>query len=309
MHSDETAPALVIGGPTASGKSALAIRLAQSIGGEIINADAFQLYRGLPLLTAQPTPKELSDAPHQLVGEFEPEELFDAARYLKIARERIADSWRAGRLPILVGGTGLYIRAVLYGLTSGLPEPDAALRSGLESRPMDDLRRELVQLDPQAAHLVDLQNPRRVIRALEVCLLTGRPFTSFREPPAPERPVVGMWLSLPREILHRNIEKRAEGLFENGVEDEVRNALPRLGLNAKQAIGVQAISEVLEGKSTREKALETIVFATRQYARRQETWFRKEYGLRPQTGEDALTFCLGLLQSRGRDNPGLGRDH
>jgi tRNA dimethylallyltransferase len=271
MPSEETAPAIVIGGPTASGKSALAIRLAQTIGGEIINADAFQLYRGLPLLTAHPTPKELAEVPHQLVGEFEPDEPFDAARYLKIARERIANSRKAGLVPILVGGTGLYIRAVLYGLTAGLPGPDAALRSTLEARPMDELLRELVLADPEAAHLVDLQNPRRVIRALEVCLLTGRPFTSFREQPSAERPVVGMWLSLPREVLHRNIETRAGRLFEIGVEEEVRNALPKLGLNAKQAIGVKDVSDFLDGTVSKDKALENIIFATRQYARRQET--------------------------------------
>jgi tRNA dimethylallyltransferase len=166
MDSEATAPALVIGGPTASGKSALALSLAQETDGEIINADAFQIYRGLPLLTAQPSPLELASVPHQLVGEFEPSELFDAARYLQIARERIAASRAAGRLPILVGGTGLYIRATLYGLTPGLPAPDATLRAGLEARPLEELARELVGTDPDAAHLVDLQNPRRVVRAL-----------------------------------------------------------------------------------------------------------------------------------------------
>ena len=300
MPSEETSPAIVIGGPTASGKSALAIRLAQTIGGEIINADAFQLYRGLPLLTAQPTPKELALAPHQLVGEFEPDELFDAARYLNIARERISNSRKAGLVPMLVGGTGLYIRAVLYGLTAGLPGPDAALRSTLEARPMDELRHELVLVDPEAAHLVDLQNPRRVIRALEVCLLTGRPFTSFREQTSAERPVVGMWLSLPREVLHRNIETRAGRLFENGVEEEVRNALPRLGLNAQQAIGVKDVRDFLNGTVSKDKALENIIFATRQYARRQETWFKKEHGLRPQSEEEAMAFCLELLHHRSK---------
>lgn len=300
MPSEETSPAIVIGGPTASGKSALAIRLAQTIGGEIINADAFQLYRGLPLLTAQPTPKELALAPHQLVGEFEPDELFDAARYLSIARERISNSRKAGLVPILVGGTGLYIRAVLYGLTAGLPGPDAALRSTLEARPMDEIRRELVLVDPEAAHLVDLQNPRRVIRALEVCLLTGRPFTSFREQTSAGRPVVGMWLSLPREVLHKNIETRAGRLFENGVEEEVRRALPKLGLNAKQAIGVKDVSDFLDGTVSKDKALENIIFATRQYARRQETWFKKEHGLRPQSAEEAMGFCMELLHRRSR---------
>lgn len=300
MHSEATAPALVIGGPTASGKSALALAVAREVGGEIINADAFQIYQGLPLLTAQPTARELASVPHQLVGEFALSENFDAARYLKVARERIAASWEAGRPPILVGGTGLYIRAALYGLASGLPGPDADLRVTLESFSLLELQRKLTTLDPQAAHLIDLKNPRRVVRALEVCILTGRPFTSFREPTRATHSIAGMWLSAPREVLHRKIEVRARQLFEAGVENEVREALPKIGKSVQQAIGLVAVQEVLEGRASREEALESIVFATRQYARRQETWFRKEPCLVPQAPEDALTFCLKLLSERSR---------
>jgi tRNA dimethylallyltransferase len=307
--SEATAPALVIGGPTASGKSTLALALAQEIGGEIINADAFQLYEGLPLLTAQPTPLELAGAPHQLVSEFALDEHFDAARYLKIARERIAASWAAGRTPILVGGTGLYIRATLFGLTAGLPGPDANLRTKLEALPLEELQRQLAVLDPLAVQLIDLKNPRRVVRALEVCMLTGRPFTSFREPERADHPVAGIWLSLPREVLHQKIEARARQLFEAGVEDEVRAALPKVGQGARQAIGFEAISAVIEGKSSRDKALESIIFATRQYARRQETWFRKEPYLLPQAPEAARSFCLELLhqKAKGTNRGNLGK--
>jgi tRNA dimethylallyltransferase len=184
---------------------------------------------------------------------------------------------------------------VLYGLAPGLPSPDAALRLDLEGRPLGELCRKLVSLDAQAAHAVDLQNPRRVIRALEVCLLTGRPFTSFREPKPLERPLVGIWLSVERALLHHKIETRAGQLFQNGVEEEVRLALPRVGTNAKQAIGLQDVSDVLEGTASRETAVERIVFATRQYARRQETWFRKEPALKALPPEQSLEFCLGLL--------------
>ena len=295
MHSEASAPALVIGGPTASGKSALALALAERTGGEIINADAFQIYRGLPLLTAQPSPQELTCVPHQLVAEFDLSEPFDAARYLRIARERITRSWAAGRLPILVGGTGLYIRAVLYGLASGLPGPDPVLRTTLESRPIEDLCNELVSLDPLAAELIDLKNPRRVIRALEVCILTGRPFTSFRDTNPVTRPIAGTWISLPRETLHQKIETRAKQLFKNGVADEVRSALPNIGPNAKQAIGVDAISEVLLGNCSEDAAVERIIFQTRQYARRQETWFRKEPALMALSPDEAISFCLQRL--------------
>lgn len=131
-----------------------------------------------------------------------------------------------------------------------------------------------------------------------MCLLTGRPFTSFREPAPPARPVAGIWLSLPRDVLHKKIETRAGQLFENGVEQEVRNALPLLGASAKQAIGVKDVQDVLEGKSTREKAIERIIFATRQYARRQETWFRKEPGLAAKTPEEARAFCVAFLEKQ-----------
>jgi tRNA dimethylallyltransferase len=297
MQSEDPAhaPALVIGGPTASGKSALALALAEQTGGEIINADAFQIYRGLPLLTAQPSAQELARAPHQLIAEFELSEPFDAARYMRIARERIISSWAAGRLPILVGGTGLYIRAVLYGLAAGLPGPDPTLRNALESRPLEDLRLELLALDPQSATLIDLQNPRRVIRALEVCLLTGRPFTSFRDADSKTRPVVGTWISLPRDTLHQKIESRARQLFEKGVAEEIRVALPLIGTNAKQAIGVDAVSDVLAGDASEDEAVQRIIFSTRQYARRQETWFRKEPALKALPPEEALPFCLQLL--------------
>lgn len=298
MDSEAIAPALVIGGPTASGKSALALAVAREVQGEIINADAFQIYQGLPLLTAQPTANEFASVPHQLFGEFALHEQFDAARYLKIARERIAASWKAGRRPILVGGTGLYIRAALYGLAAGLPGPDADLRATLASFSLLELQTKLTELDPQAAYLIDLKNPRRVVRALEVCILTGRPFTSFREPARAAASIVGMWLSVPREVLHRNIQVRTSQMFEAGVEREVREALPKICNSARQVIGLDAIRDVIEGRTSREKALQSIVFATRQYARRQETWFRKELFLLPQAPEDALAFCLKLVRER-----------
>jgi len=291
-------PALMIGGPTASGKSAFAARLAAEIGGEIVNADAFQLYCGLPLLTAQPSAEERARVPHHLVGEFGLGETFDVARYVELARKRIEDVWARGRLPLLVGGTGLYLRSVLYGLSSGLPAPDAALRSTLEGRALADLRRELVELDAQAVVSVDLQNPRRVIRALEVCLLSGRPFTSFREDRTPPSVAAGLWLALPREELHQRIEARARGLFEAGVEAEVAAALPELGPTSSQAIGVKQVAEVLAGELSRPAAIAEIVAATRQYARRQETWFRKEVALTPHGPEQAWEAALELLKRR-----------
>jgi len=291
-------PALMIGGPTASGKSAFASQLAAEIGGEIVNADAFQLYGGLPLLTAQPSPEDRARVPHHLFGTFALSETFDAARYAVLAHEQIAAIWKRGNLPLLVGGTGLYLRAVLYGLTSGLPAPDLTLRASLEARPLQELCKELVEQDPQALHSMDLRNPRRVIRALEVCLLTRRPFTSFKEKREPPEVAAGVWLALPRAELHARIESRAGRLFEAGVEAEVAAALPELGLTASQAIGIKQVERVLHGHSSRETAAAEISAATRQYARRQETWFRKEAALTPCSPQNALQTALGLLTER-----------
>ncbi|NBV86049.1 MAG: tRNA (adenosine(37)-N6)-dimethylallyltransferase MiaA [Verrucomicrobia bacterium] len=291
-------PALVIGGPTASGKSAFAIQLASKIGGEIVNADAFQLYRGLPLLTAQPSPEERAQATHHLFGVLALKETVDAARYAALAHEQIAAIWKRGKLPLLVGGTGLYLRTVLYGFTPGLPAPNTTLRAALEARPLQELCSELLEKDPQARHCLDLRNPRRVIRALEVCLLTGRPFTSFREKREAPAVAAGIWLALPRDELHSRIEARTRGLFEAGVEAEVAAALPELGLTAAQAIGIKQVESVLHGQCTREAAAAAITTLTRQYARRQETWFRKEPALTPCPPQNALQTALRLLSEK-----------
>lgn len=290
-------PALVIGGPTASGKTALALKVAGKVGGEIINADAFQLYKGLPILTAQPGPEELEKTPHQLFGEFSVSESFDAARYLALARERIARAWAAGRPPILVGGTGLYIRTLLHGFTPGLPGPDPGLRARLETLPLADLAQELVQRDPGAELGVDLQNPRRVVRALEVCILTGKPFTSFRIRTEWSGAPAGVWLSVDREILHQKIELRARRLFSDGVEAEVSGVRQAVGSGAKNAIGFQQVCDVLDGLKSRHEAEENIIASTRQYARRQETWFRKERSLLAVPPEEALMKADLLLKT------------
>lgn len=291
-------PALVIGGPTASGKSSLALEIAKHVGGEVINADAFQLYNGLPILSAQPSPRDRAQAPHRLFGEIPLTESFDAARYRILALERISQSWEAGRPPILVGGTGLYLKAVLFGLSTGLPSPDVALRAKLETQSLNEMRSQLTTLDPDAEQRVDLLNPRRVIRALEVCILTGKPFTSFKDHRAWEGLPAGIWLSLPRETLHRRIQQRASLLFQEGVEDEVRLALPKLGSTSKQAIGIQPVADVIAGNLSEQAAIECISAATRQYARRQETWFRKESALQAVSPEEAIQRALELIATR-----------
>ena len=291
-------PALVIGGPTASGKTGLAIALAQRLGGEVINGDAFQLYAGLPVLTAQPSAEQRALVPHHLFGEIPLSFTVDASSYARLAKERIRLCWKQGRPPILVGGSGLYLRTVLRGLPQGLPSPDQELRARLEARPLQTLCAELAELDPAAARSVDLQNPRRVIRALEVCLLTGRAFSSFRPPPQPDAPLAGIWLALPRETLHERIALRAAGLFAEGVAAEVQAALPFLGITARQVIGLEEIASVLAGEVSEQAATLKILEATRQYARRQETWFRKETVLAAAAPEDAMEKALRMAHQR-----------
>lgn len=291
-------PALVIGGPTASGKSSLALEIAKHINGAVINADAFQLYDGLPILTAQPSSSDRKQAPHQLFGEIPLAESLDAARYRILAQERIAQSWSVQRPPILVGGTGLYLKAVLFGLSSGLPPPNPSLRSELETLSLEEMQLKLTTLDPGAQRGVDLLNPRRVIRALEVCILTGKPFTSFKDHHPWEGLPAGIWLSLPRETLHQRIQQRAARLFAEGVENEVREALPKLGPTSKQAIGIQPVAEVIAGSLSEEEAVERISAATRQYARRQETWFRKESALQAVSAHEAMDQALELVAKR-----------
>jgi tRNA dimethylallyltransferase len=291
-------PALVIGGPTAAGKTGLAISLAQRLGGDVINGDAFQLYAGLPVLTAQPSAAQRALVPHHLFGEIPLNASVDASSYARLAKERIRLCWKLGRPPILVGGSGLYLRTVLRGLPQGLPSPDLDLRTRLEARPLQALCAELAALDPEAARNVDLQNPRRVIRALEVCLLTGRAFSSFRAPPMADAPLAGIWLALPRETLHERIARRAAGLFAQGVAAEVQAALPSLGTTARQVIGLGQVASVLAGESSEQAATLKIVEATRQYARRQETWFRKEAVLAPTSQDVALEQGLRLAERR-----------
>ncbi|MEO6784879.1 MAG: tRNA (adenosine(37)-N6)-dimethylallyltransferase MiaA, partial [Chthoniobacteraceae bacterium] len=268
---NSSAPFFVLG-PTAVGKSRLAVELAERVGGEIIGADAFQIYAGLDLLSAKPSAELRARVPHHLVGEVPLAARFDVAQWLARARECIASVTARGRVPIVCGGTGLYIRALTRGLAP-LPGADAALRATLEKEPLVTLAARLLSLDP--ASTVDMRNPRRVIRALEVCILTGRPFSSFRSEWLGESAPRGVILSRPREELHAAIQARTDAMFAAGVIGEVASA-GEVGPTAAQMLGLAEIREHLAGRTTREQCIGAICLATRQYAKRQLTWFRSE---------------------------------
>ena len=275
-----TCPFFIIAGPTAVGKSDIAVAVAERCGGEIVGADAFQIYRGLEILTAQPSAELRAHVPHHLVGEIPVTQSFDVAQYLRAARQRIAEIRARGRMPIVTGGTGLYLRALTRGLAD-LPGADARVRAELEAAPLADLQRRLAELDPIGAAQTDLQNPRRVIRALEVCLLTGRPFSSFREQwTATPHGIRGIVLTLDRESLNARIDRRTEAMFAAGVIEEVR-AAGEAGPTASQTLGFREIRALLAGQLGESDCIAAIQHATRRYAKRQMTWFRRETALEP----------------------------
>lgn len=274
MNAD-TAPLFIIAGPTAVGKSAIAVAVAERCGGEIVNADAFQVYQGLDILTAKPAPELRARIPHHLIGEIPLQQAFDVGQFLNLARERIAGIRQRGRFPIIVGGTGLYLRALTHGLAD-LPGSDAVLRAEFESQPTDELCRQLAELDPVGFAQIDRQNRRRVIRALEVCRLTQRPFSSFREQwTQPAAEATGVVLTRTREELNAQIDCRSERMFAEGVVEEVRSA-GEPGPTSGQTLGWREIRELLAGKMTRPDCVAAIQQATRRYAKRQVTWFRRE---------------------------------
>lgn len=266
-----------LAGPTASGKSELAVELARRWNAEIVCADPFQLFAALPILTAQPDARARAAVPHHLYGTLPPNAAMDVARYRSLALPVLQRLVDAGRRVIVVGGSGLYLKALTHGLDP-LPAPDPALRAKLEARPLEERVRELCALDPKAATVIDLRNPRRVIRALEVCLLTGRPFTEARSAweTAPPR-ALGLLLDPPPGELLARIAGRTSAMFAAGVVQEVA-ATPAVGPSLAQAIGYREIQALLAGRMDPQACRAAVLTSTARYAKRQRTWFRKQAG-------------------------------
>lgn len=262
-------------GPTASGKSGLALDLAERLDGEIVNADAFQLYQGLDVLTAKPEPAELDRCPHHLYSVLSPETDCDAQTYRAMALPVIQEIAARGKAPIVVGGSGLYIKALTHGLAK-LPAADPALRARFQTQSLADKVAELLRLDPAAGDNVPLANPRYVERALEICLLTGQPQSALRRSFAQSTPNVrGVILMLEREALNDRIHQRVESMIASGIADEVA-ALGHLQSGSAKAIGVREMRDFLSGASSLAEATTALQQSTRRYAKRQRTWFRRE---------------------------------
>lgn len=267
---------IYICGPTASGKTALALALARRVDGEVVNADAFQLYRGLETLAASPTEDERQAVPHHLFSVLEVSETLDANRYRKLALPVIAEIQSRGKTPLVVGGSGLYLKFLTHG-PSPVPSGDPVLRAELEHYSLEELFARLQKLDAQEAATINRGNRRYVTRSLELCLLTGQPVSQLRADWAqPDPPNLrGLYLDWPREELVERIEQRTALMLSGGAIDEVA-ALPAEATTATKAIGVAEIQAHLAGRQSLAATSELITIATRQYAKRQRTWFRKE---------------------------------
>src|SRR5215471_14212608 len=284
------ARAFFIVGPTAAGKSNLAADVAREVGAEIVSADAFQIYRGLELLTAKPEALILAKAPHHLISAVPLSEEMNAEKYRRVATSVIESiNWR-GKLAIVVGGSGLYIKTLTHGLAP-LPESDSKLREKLNALGLTELRSQLYELDPDTAEKVDPKNRRRIVRALEICLLSGKPASevvtglgesgrggssAFGKATADKPiPATGVFVFRDREELYRRINQRVEIMFERGVIEQVRDA-EITSATASQMIGLREIRELIAGKKMREQCIAEIQQATRRYAKRQLTWFRRQ---------------------------------
>ena len=312
--SDRFSP-LLIAGPTAVGKSAVALLAAERLGGEIISVDSMQVYRGLDIGTAKPTPAERARVPHHLMDVVSLTQPFDAAQFADLARRITQEIQARGRVPILCGGTGLYFKAYLEGLGQ-TPPSDPVLRAGLEAMPLADLLRELELKAPAAFAAIDRQNPRRVVRAVEILRLTGQPLAQLRSAGAKPDFLDGcMFVALQRNLtdLRARIDRRVEAMFLVGLVDETRRLL-ELGLAdnraALQAIGYRQVFEYLRGERSLPDTIELVKIRTRQFAKRQMTWFRGQAApawIELAENEDAETTChrlLGLYSQRDGNDEG-----
>jgi len=285
MHDGNARPPLApvfLAGPTAVGKSAVALALAEQLSGEIVSVDSMQVYRGLDIGTAKPAPVERARIPHHLLDVLELTEAFDAAKFVRLAQAAVNDIQARGRVPIFCGGTGLYFKAWLDGLGEA-PPADAKVRAELEGTPLADLLAELERRDPETFGRIDRQNSRRVVRALEVIRLTGKPFSAQRAawPMARSPQPTAAVFCLARESadLRARIEARVDAMFSAGLLEETRQLLTK-GLadnrTAMQALGYRQVVEHLRGNRGLAETVALVKTRTWQFARRQGTWFRRQ---------------------------------
>lgn len=276
---------LVVVGPTGSGKTDLSIRLARHYGAPILSTDSRQVYRGMPIGTAQPSEAQLEAAEHHFIASHNIEDNLSCGEYEVQALERLKELFERHDYVVAVGGSGLYVRALCEGMDD-LPRADASLRAKLSAQLAEEgveaLAKRLRLLDPVYYERVDRNNPARVVRALEVCLQTGRPYSELRTGRRRKRDfeTVKIGVDLPREVLYGRIDRRVDAMMAAGLEAEARSLYPFRGLNALQTVGYRELFDHFDGRTTLDEAVELIKRNSRRYAKRQLTWFRRDAEVR-----------------------------
>jgi tRNA dimethylallyltransferase len=277
----ERKPLIVITGPTATGKTDFSIELARKIGGEVISADSMQVYKGLDVGTDKVSPELRKEIPHYLIDVVEPTESFSVADFVREANRAVEEIWKKGKYPIVVGGTGFYIKALLYGLPK-TPPSDERVREELSKLSTEELYRKVIEVSPSYALKVGPKDRKRLIRALEVYTLTGKPITDFKPfGERPRYPFIGYFLYRDRPELYRRIEDRVESQVRRGLLEEARRLLSYgKDLTALQALGYKEMAGYLRGELSLEEAKRLLKRRTKEFAKRQFTWFRKERGFK-----------------------------
>ncbi len=307
-------PIIVVCGPTASGKTGLAIDIAKKYNGEIVSADSMQIYKYMDIGTAKPTPEEQNEAPHHLIDFLEPDEEFSVADYTPLAHKTIEDIVNRGKLPIIAGGTGLYINSVINDVTFGEIDTDYELRAKLEERAKTEgvtsLVNELTTFDPISAKKIHPNNLRRIIRAIEFYYITGTPISKHQEMTKEVKsrynPLMLM-IEHEREKLYERINLRVDIMVQQGLVDEVKNLMDMgygTSLNSMKGIGYKEIMGALNGEYSIDEAIEMIRLGSRHYAKRQLTWFRRDDRINyldanDNVFENAQKLIDKFLQERG----------
>lgn len=299
---------VVLTGPTGIGKTSLSIEIAQHFETEIVSSDSRQLFKELSIGTAVPSKEDLEAVRHHLIQTHSVTENYNASRYEHEALAVIEKLFQKHDVLLLVGGSMLYIDAVCKGIDS-MPDADPEIRNNLkkqlESSGIESLRLQLKQLDPTYYDEVDLKNPARIIHALEICIMTGKPYSSFRTNPQKERPfnIIKIGLNTDREVLHQRINKRVDEMLEQGLIEEARSVYPQKHLNSLNTVGYRELFDWFDGSIPKEKAIELIKRNSRRYARKQITWFRRDEQMKwfePNQKEEILNYITQQIERNGQ---------
>ena len=303
MDKNKLQKLIVILGPTGSGKTELAIKLAKKFNGEIISADSRQIYKGMDIGTGKATKKQTQKIPHYLVDIIKPSQKFSAALYKKLAIKAIKDIQKKGKIPFLVGGTGLYIKAVVNNIEFPEIKPQKKLRKELEKKTTEQIFKIYKKLDTQGAKFIDKQNKRRLIRAIEICKATKKPFWEQRKKAKPLFNVLQIGIKTEKEKLKIKIEKRSKKMFRIGLEKEVKKLVKKYGWKtwSMQTIGYQEWEPYFRKEITKKELQQIIALRTCQFAKRQITWFKSDSRINwIKNQKQAEKLITSKLQNRKR---------